>query len=198
MLNACGALMVRSCHQFLSINSYFSLAFLHQANYICIKYFLMRKNHVDQSLREHLRETFATYIKSKNMRQTPERFAILDKALEQKVHFDIDELYKDIEGEYHVSRSTVYNTIELLCECNILRKHYLNETQAVYELAEDKHLHLICLKCGAVKEVDGSVVSEYLSGLKFRGFHTTFSSVNIYGLCSACSRKPRKTQKPKP
>ena len=59
------------------------------------------------------------------MRQTPERFAILDKTLEQKVHFDIDELYKNIEADYHVSRSTVYNTVELLCECNILRKHYL-------------------------------------------------------------------------
>lgn len=156
----------------------------------------MKSATIDQSLREHLKETFANYIKSKKMRQTPERFAILDKALEQKVHFDIDELYKDIEGEYHVSRSTVYNTIELLCECNILRKHYLNETQAVYELAEDKHLHLICLKCGAVKEVNGAEVSDYLSGLRFRGFHPTFSSVNIYGLCSACTRKPKKTQKP--
>lgn len=156
----------------------------------------MKKNNVDQTLREKLKQSFATYIKSKRMRQTPERFAILDKALEQNVHFDIDELYKDIEAEYHVSRSTVYNTIELLCECNILRKHYLNETQAVYELAEDKHLHLICLKCGSVKEVDGTQVSEYLSSLKMRGFHPSFSSVNIYGLCSACSRKPKKTLKP--
>ena len=103
----------------------------------------MKKKHVDQSLRDHLKETFAVYIKSKKMRQTPERFAILDKTLEQKVHFDIDELYKNIEADYHVSRSTVYNTVELLCECNILRKHYLNETQAVYELADDRHLHLI-------------------------------------------------------
>lgn len=51
----------------------------------------MKKKHVDQSLRDHLKETFAVYIKSKKMRQTPERFAILDKTLEQKVHFDIDE-----------------------------------------------------------------------------------------------------------
>lgn len=151
----------------------------------------MKKQHIDESLRAHLKETFASYIKSKGMRQTPERFAILDKALEQKVHFDVDELYKDIEADYHVSRSTVYNTMELLCECNIFRQHYLKETQAVYELAEDKHLHLICLKCGNVKEVDGTMVSDYLSDLKFRGFHPTASVVNIYGLCSACSRKPK-------
>lgn len=152
----------------------------------------MKKNTVDPSLRDHLKESFATYIKSKKMRQTPERFAILDKVLEQKVHFDIDELYKDIEGDYHVSRSTVYNTVELLCECNILRKHYLNETQAVYELAEDMHLHLICLKCGAVKEVHDEKVGEYLSTLRFRGFSPSFSSTNIYGICSACMRKMKK------
>ncbi len=149
----------------------------------------MKKNSVDQGLRDRLKETFSDFIKSKKMRQTPERFAILDKALEQKVHFDIDELYKDIEADYHVSRSTVYNTIELLCECGIFRKHYLNENQAAYELSEDKHLHLICLKCGAVKEIHDEKVSEYLSTLKFRGFHPTFSSTNIYGLCSSCSRK---------
>lgn len=154
----------------------------------------MKKNSVDQTLRNRLKENFADFIKSKKMRQTPERFVILDKALEQKVHFDVDELYKDIENDYHVSRSTVYNTLELLCECNILRKHFLNENQAAYELAEDRHLHLICLKCGAVKEVHNDNVAEYLSTLKFRGFHPSFSSTNIYGLCSSCSRKRKKKE----
>lgn len=154
----------------------------------------MKKNSVDQTLRNRLKENFADLIKSKKMRQTPERFVILDKALEQKVHFDVDELYKDIENDYHVSRSTVYNTLELLCECNILRKHFLNENQAAYELAEDRHLHLICLKCGAVKEVHNDNVAEYLSTLKFRGFHPSFSSTNIYGLCSSCSRKRKKKE----
>lgn len=154
----------------------------------------MKKNSVDQTLRNRLKENFADFIKSKKMRQTPERFVILDKALEQKVHFDVDELYKDIENDYHVSRSTVYNTLELLCECNILRKHFLNENQAAYELAEDRHLHLICLKCGAVKEVHNDNVAEYLSTLKFRGFHPSFISTNIYGLCSSCSRKRKKKE----
>ena len=152
----------------------------------------MKTNNVDESRRENLKEAFAAYIKSKKMRQTPERFAILDKALEQKVHFDIDELYKGIEADYHVSRSTVYNTVELLCECNILRKHYLNETQAVYEFADDMHLHLICLKCGSVKEVHDEKAGEFLASLKFRGFHPTSSSTNIYGVCSSCARKRKK------
>ncbi len=123
------------------------------------------------------------------MRQTSERYAILDKVLEQRVHFEVDELYRDIASEYHVSRATVYNTLELLCECNILRRHFLNENQAAYELSDDKHLHLICMECGSVKEVRDEVVFDYLSGLKFRGFHPTATVTNVYGICSKCLRK---------
>lgn len=145
----------------------------------------------DTELREHLRARFADFIKSKNMRQTPERFAILDKALEQHVHFDIDELYRDIEAEYRVCRATVYNTVELLCECNILRKHYLNENQAAYEFAHDRHLHLICLKCGAVKEVHDENCNDYFENRKYKGFHPSFITTNIYGICSQCERRQR-------
>ncbi|MDE5789966.1 MAG: transcriptional repressor [Muribaculaceae bacterium] len=147
---------------------------------------------VDTEIKEHLRKRFAEFIKSKKMRQTPERFAILDKVFEQRVHFDIDELYRDIESEYRVCRATVYNTVELLCECNILRKHYLNENQAAYELSDDRHLHLICLNCGKVREVRDECFNECFEKMKFRQFKASFISTNIYGLCSSCSRKMKK------
>ncbi|MDE6717224.1 MAG: transcriptional repressor [Muribaculaceae bacterium] len=144
---------------------------------------------IDPEVREHLRERFAEFIKSKRMRQTPERFAILDKALDQRVHFDIDELYRDIESDYRVCRATVYNTVELLCECNILRKHYLNENQAAYELTDDRHLHLICMNCGSVREIRDHKFDEYFEQLKFGRFKASFISTNIYGLCSQCARR---------
>lgn len=152
----------------------------------------MKRDTVDRSMRENLKETFANFIKSKKMRRTPERFAILDKALEQKTHFSIDSLYKDIESDYHVSRSTVYNTVELLCECNILRKYHLYETQAVYELAGSRNVHLVCLKCGAIKEMHDEKIDNIFSTLRFRGFHPSFFSINMYGTCSTCSRKLKK------
>ena len=129
------------------------------------------------------------------MRQTPERFAILDKVLEQRTHFDIDELYRDIESEYRVCRATVYNTVELLCESGILRRHFLNENQRAYELSDDRHLHLICLNCGSVKEVRDDNINSYFENLKFRQFKPTFISTNIYGLCSSCIRKINKMKR---
>ncbi len=148
-------------------------------------------------MRNQLKETFAAFMKTNNMRQTPERFAILDKALNQKMHFDIDSLYNDIENEYHVSRTTVYNTMELLCECKIFRKHFINDSQAVYELYSDKHIHLICSNCGSMTYVRDDKADEYFSSLRFKGFHTSFSTINIYGLCSKCSRKQKRKPKTK-
>lgn len=146
-------------------------------------------------MRDHFKDTFAAFMKKNNMRQTPERFAILDKALNQKMHFDIDCLYKDIEDEYHVSRTTVYNTMELLCECKIFRKHFINDCQAVYELYSDKHIHLICSNCGNVELVRDDKTDEYISSLRFKGFHISFPTISIYGLCSKCSRGQKRKQK---
>lgn len=150
---------------------------------------------MEQSERDRLKETFAAFIKSKKMRQTSERFVILDKVLDQSGHFDIDKLYNDLESDYHVSRTTVYNTIELLSDCNILRKHFLNDAQAIYEHNANNQLHMICLKCGSTKHIQDERTEEFLSGMKTRGFHPSYASFNIYGLCSACMRKMRKSKK---
>lgn len=154
---------------------------------------------VNVEVREQLHSKFAEFIRSKKMRQTPERFAILDKALDQHAHFDIDELYHDIENEYRVCRATVYNTVELLCECNILRKHFIQENKAAYEMADDHHLHLICLKCGEMTEIRDEKVDRTTEDMKFPGFRPVCVVTNIYGLCSKCERKERqrKTKKPK-
>lgn len=147
----------------------------------------MENDHFETAL-----DKFNEYIKARNMRQTPERKAILAKVLGMGSHFDVDELYNALDKEYHVSRATVYNNVELLCQCNILRKHFLSETLGVYELVEDNHLHLICTVCGKIKVVKDDLLGERISAMKFRGFTPAYFSTNIYGVCSSCNRKSRK------
>lgn len=151
----------------------------------------MKKGKADKPTAVNLKENFSSFLKSNKMRQTPERFAILDKALQQPAHFDIDILYKDIEKDYHVSRTTVYNTMELLCRCNIFRKHFINGTRTVYEPAHDSHLHLVCLECGEVKREDSHSLNEFLASMKFRGFNPVFSQTEIYGYCRNCARRQK-------
>ena len=68
--------------------------------------------------------TFTQYMQMHRMRKTPERYAIMEKVFDTVSHFSIDSLHTLVESDgYHVSRATVYNTIELLIEAGLVRRH---------------------------------------------------------------------------
>jgi Fur family ferric uptake transcriptional regulator len=55
---------------------------------------------------------------------------------------------------YRVSRATLYNTIELLLDCKLVRKHQFGTAQAQYEKSyfDHQHDHIILTDSGEVKE----------------------------------------------
>lgn len=132
---------------------------------------------------------FTDFLNSRHLRKTPERFAILKKAIGLNAHFDVDELYSALESEgYHVSRATVYNTLELLCEAAILNRHLFDTNLARYELAcSSHHLHLICRKCGSIREIEDDTFASDMITAKYPGFMPEYSSSIVYGLCEICS-----------
>jgi Fur family ferric uptake transcriptional regulator len=56
--------------------------------------------------------------------------------------------------KYRVSRATLYNTIELLMECALVRKHQFGQNQAQYEKSyfDKQHDHVILTDTGEVIE----------------------------------------------
>ncbi len=138
---------------------------------------------------DKMEAALVAYLSEKGLRKTPERFAILHKILEMNSHFEVDGLHAAIEADgYHVSRATVYNTVELLEDAGILRKLSLGHNSSVYELHRDNHIHLICKKCGKISEVDNPAVIASLMRLKSVTFSPESFDVKVYGLCSSCSQ----------
>ncbi|MCM1292725.1 MAG: transcriptional repressor [Bacteroides sp.] len=138
--------------------------------------------------------TFTQYLSQHRLRRTPERFAILEKVFDYPAHFSIDALHSMLEQcGYHVSRSTVYNTIQLLIKCSLVRRHSFDSQSPQYEKVAGPsiHHHLICSSCGKIREIKDPEIDRLLASRRFGKFHTDYIDLSVYGLCGSCTRKKR-------
>ncbi len=102
-----------------------------------------------------VRALFSDYLEKHRQRKTKERFTILEEIYHRSDHFDAETLYDDLKKKKHnVSRATVYNTLDLLLACDLVKKHQFGNQQTLYEKAYHyrQHDHLICADCSQVLE----------------------------------------------
>ena len=138
---------------------------------------------------------FSDYLDAHGMRKTTERYAILNRILSVTGHFTIEEIQHKLDADgFIVSRSTVYNTVELLMDAKILRRHVFEGMQAQYERIILPHTHLICTTCGKVKEVRDPNFAAFMNARRFNAFNADHYSLYVYGTCSTCARKKKRSQ----
>jgi Fur family ferric uptake transcriptional regulator len=136
---------------------------------------------------EEVRRIFGGFLKKRKQRQTPERFAILDEVYSSSHHFDADELYVRLqEKDIQVSRATVYNTLDLLIECDLVVRHQFGNKQAKYERAYSywQHDHLICMDCNELFEFcDPRIQGIQEMVADIYQFDVRHHSLHLYGRC---------------
>ncbi len=136
---------------------------------------------------EQAAEIFREFLKSEKNRITPERFEVMDYALEYDGHFGADDLYILMKNQNStVSRATVYKTLELLVQCDLVGKRNFGDNLTRYEsnFKKQNHDHLICMDCGRIVEFISPKVKKIPEEIcEENNFSMESYSFNIFARC---------------
>ena len=114
-----------------------------------------------------------------------QRIKIYEFLLGNKSHPTADEIYNNINKELAViSKATVYNTLKLFVDKNIISEITIDNTEARYDYNTEFHGHLKCEKCGKLYDLE--IKPDFLDSLNIEGFEINNSHLYIKGICKKC------------
>ena len=114
-----------------------------------------------------IKDVLKVYLQEKGYRNTPERYSILEEIYNQDNHFNVDDLYLlMMQKKYHVSKATIYNTLEIFLDAGLIRKHQFMEkdsNSSSYEKSyfDRQHDHLVIYKKDSTSDRDIEEIIEF-------------------------------------
>lgn len=146
--------------------------------------------------REERLDAILSRLQERDYKLTPQRQLVVQTLLRHPDrHLSAEDVHQLVRHESpDIGLATVYRTLDLLAELEILRRIEFGDGRTRYELREQAHHHhhLICTACGRVEEF-GEDLLEPLEEQVARqsGFRVTDHQVKLYGLCRSCQEKDR-------
>ena len=134
---------------------------------------------------------FEQYLKHENLKMTPQRRRIFEKAFEVHEHFTVERMYEWLKSEEGpaVSRATVYRTLEVLEKGGFIEAVETGRGEVVYEhvLGHEHHDHMVCRVCGRIEEFqDEEIEALQRKNAEKLGFVMTGHLLRLSGICPEC------------
>ena len=127
-------------------------------------------------------------LRSKGYRLTPARQLVLSAVLALE-HATPDAICAEVQRTASsVNLSTVYRTLELLEELDLVSHTHLGHGAPIYHAAHERnHLHLVCGSCGKITEAAADCADTLVERLRGQfGFETDVPHFALFGRCADC------------
>lgn len=123
-------------------------------------------------------------LRAAGRRITPERELLL-QIIERNAHLDATEIHglaREINPK--IGLATVYRTLSLLEELDMIRASGFGEDHSHYEVRHADHVHMICTECGRI--IDAAYPTDLYEVIDREGFTVRESRLELLGACAAC------------
>lgn len=131
-------------------------------------------------------------LKEKGYKATPARLAILEIFTKSKSPLTAENVFKELKRSKKnkdINEATVYRTLSLLEEGKVLTKVDFRKESAFFELNQEHHHHITCLKCDTVEDFESTAIEKALGGIirsSSKFINIKEHSLELFGLCKSC------------
>lgn len=131
-------------------------------------------------------------LKERGYKATPARLAILKIFAKSKVPITAENVFRELKlnkKNKDINEATVFRTLSLFEKDGILTKVDFRKESAFFELNQEHHHHITCLKCDTIEDFESTAIEKALGGIvrnSSKFINIKDHSLELFGLCKNC------------
>ncbi len=139
--------------------------------------------------RPYRRHELAERLRGLDVRLTAQRLAVAEVLTNAKDHPSAQEVYEKVRDLLpHITRGTIYNTLNRLVECGFVRALAFPGGSR-YDANLTSHINMVCTGCGAISDIlehedEIRLLKRELS--RASNFDIVSERLDFYGICIDC------------
>lgn len=133
-------------------------------------------------------EELVVLLKDAGIKPSVQRLMILDYLVKNYTHPTVDVIYQALYKEIPtLSKTTVYNTLDLFSQHNLVQKIFIEENEIRYDVNTDVHGHFKCVDCGKISDFEINHIDSKMDQLA----ENKIIAREVYyrGICQTCLAK---------
>lgn len=130
-------------------------------------------------------------FREKNLKLTPQRYAIYKYLKSTKSHPSAEMIYDAIKADFPtMSLATVYKTVRTLIELGLVQEINVGEDNFRFDANVDNHPHIVCITCGKVDDIEDAAFEHLNQDVEnFTNYKVSTHKLYFYGVCPECQKE---------